>query len=75
MTSRIILDRQLCIGSGMCAATAPEHFVLDADRRSRLLPGAAGPDERVEDAVLLCPMEAIALREEPPEGTPPHAEG
>ncbi|MCM2392528.1 ferredoxin [Streptomyces albipurpureus] len=61
MTERIELDRALCIGSGLCAATAPGHFALDADRRSRLREDAGAPDERVEDAAAVCPVEAITI--------------
>ncbi|MEV7422625.1 MULTISPECIES: ferredoxin [unclassified Streptomyces] len=60
-TEHIALDRALCIGAGLCAATAPRHFVLDADRRSTLRPDAGEPDEDTEDAVAICPVEAISL--------------
>ncbi|MFJ2439635.1 ferredoxin [Streptomyces sp. NPDC087658] len=68
MTRRITLDRDVCIGSGLCAATAPRHFVLDRDRRSALLPGAGEPDGSAEDAVALCPVEAISLVPPPAAG-------
>ena len=70
MTRRIEIDRAICIGSGMCVATAPRHFTIAADRRSQLLPGAGEPDEEVEDAAAFCPVEAITLTtDEPPEPT------
>ncbi|WP_329021503.1 ferredoxin [Streptomyces sp. NBC_00690] len=65
MSRRIEIDRDICIGSGLCAATAPRHFALGEDRRSRILPDAGEPDEEVADAVDFCPVEAISLLSEP----------
>ncbi|MFJ1646466.1 ferredoxin [Streptomyces sp. NPDC088258] len=60
--AHLVVDRARCIGTGLCAATAPRHFVLDADRRSTLRPDAGHPDAAdAADAMALCPMEAIAL--------------
>ncbi|RDG36999.1 ferredoxin [Streptomyces corynorhini] len=58
---RLVVDRALCIGSGLCAATAPRHFLLAADRRSIARPDAGAPDADAADAMALCPVEAISL--------------
>ncbi|GDY31461.1 ferredoxin [Gandjariella thermophila] len=57
---RVGVDRETCIGSGICAATAPNHFTLDADR-SRPLAELVEPDDVVIDAAESCPVEAIAV--------------
>jgi ferredoxin len=57
---RVGVDRETCIGSGMCAATAPNHFILDADR-SRPLAEQIEPDDVVIDAAESCPVEAIVV--------------
>ncbi|GEB50238.1 MULTISPECIES: ferredoxin [Streptomyces] len=58
---RIEVDRDVCIGSGMCAATAPDGFRLDSARRSRPLAGERDPDEQVLTAAENCPVEAITI--------------
>ncbi|WP_424637249.1 ferredoxin [Embleya sp. AB8] len=63
------VDRTLCIGSGICAATAPAHFTRDPDGRARSRPDAPPPTPEAEDAASLCPMEAIAFHPTRPPAT------
>lgn len=63
---RIEIDRDVCIGAGQCALTAPEVFTQDDDGFSELLPGHDGagsdaPVEEVEEAVRACPVQAISI--------------
>ncbi|MEU3710250.1 ferredoxin [Streptomyces catenulae] len=55
------VDRGVCIGSGMCAATAPDHFRLDTARQSH----PSTPETDATDPVLAaaesCPVEAIII--------------
>ncbi|MFB6892365.1 ferredoxin [Kitasatospora sp. NPDC056327] len=61
------VDRDRCIGSGMCASTAPGSLTLGADGLARPLreqpTGAAGEPLTPElaDAVDFCPVEALTL--------------
>jgi len=50
-----------CIGSGVCAGTAPRHFEIGPDGRSRPLASPVEPDDAVLGAAASCPMEAIAV--------------
>ncbi|GIF66388.1 hypothetical protein Ais01nite_44230 [Asanoa ishikariensis] len=50
-----------CIGTGVCAGTAPRHFALGPDGRSRPLAASVDADEAVLGAAASCPMEAIAV--------------
>ncbi len=59
---RVTVDRSACLGSGICAALAPESFRLE-DERSRPLREAAGPDEALLDAADSCPAAAITVTE------------
>ncbi|GGZ86701.1 hypothetical protein GCM10010371_53360 [Streptomyces subrutilus] len=69
---RVHVDPALCIGSGICLATAPRHFQAGEDHRSRARPDAPAADESAEDATALCPVEAIGLIAGPPvPGIPP----
>jgi ferredoxin len=57
---RVTVDRDACLGSGMCAGTAPDHFRLD-DGRSRPIEEVISPDDIVLDAAETCPAEAIRI--------------
>ncbi|MEU8005254.1 ferredoxin [Catellatospora sp. NPDC049111] len=57
---KVTVDRDRCIGSGLCAGTAPEYFEL-ADKKSRPLHDLVDPDEAVSDAADCCPVEAILV--------------
>ncbi|MER8237522.1 ferredoxin [Streptomyces sp. NPDC094049] len=67
------LDRERCIGAGMCAMTAPDVFDQDPDDGLvLLLRTEPGPAHRaaVRMAAGLCPSGAIAFTAPDPGGTP-----
>ncbi|MFE9652071.1 ferredoxin [Micromonospora sp. NPDC006431] len=57
---RLHVDPSRCIGSGICAGVAPQHFVL-VDGLSRPLAERIVPADAVLDAAESCPMEAIVV--------------
>jgi len=56
----VAVDREACIGSGVCAGTARDHFRLDGGR-SRAIREDIEADEIVIDAANTCPAEAITV--------------
>ncbi|PNE42110.1 MULTISPECIES: ferredoxin [Streptomyces] len=58
---RVAVDRGVCIGSGLCAGTAPERFRLDAARQSHPVEPEAEPADGVLAAAEGCPVEAITI--------------
>lgn len=56
------VDRDKCIGSGMCSAIAPDHFDL-TDGRAQPLHPELDSDEVVLEAGESCPVEAIRIVE------------
>ncbi|RXS81448.1 ferredoxin [Streptomyces sp. TM32] len=58
---QVAVDRGVCIGSGMCAAAAPEGFRLDTARQSHPVAPETDADERILAAAEGCPVEAITL--------------
>jgi ferredoxin len=62
MSWSIKIDENTCIGSGMCAGVAPDHFEL-VDGYSRVLKATADPAEQVVDAAESCPVEAILVKD------------
>jgi len=63
MVWKIEADRQACLGTGMCAGSAPDYFELDSTGKVRVVKDDIDPDEAVTDAASLCPVEAIRVRE------------
>ncbi|MEU1055766.1 ferredoxin [Streptomyces sp. NPDC005876] len=62
---RIDIDKDLCIGAGQCALTAPDVFTQDDDGYSTVLPGredgAGSP--LLREAARACPVSAITVSE------------
>ena len=58
---KMSVDKNVCIGSGMCVAIVPDRFVLDEQHRSGAVEAEIDADEVVRDAAASCPSEAISL--------------
>lgn len=57
----VTIDRQICVGSGLCAATAPAEFDLDERGQGHPRGRTLVASESVRDAAESCPAEAIAI--------------
>ena len=56
----VLIDPNLCVGSGMCVSSHPDKFALHADGHARYT--AAAPDEAAaREAEERCPVSAISL--------------
>jgi ferredoxin len=62
VTMRAIVDRDLCIGCGLCADTCPEVFVILDDGYAHALGETVDPEQYdcVQEAAEICPVEAIS---------------
>ena len=58
----VTVDRDACIGAGVCAGAAPRQIKIRDGEGVRLAPETA-PDEAVIDAADMCPMSAITVRD------------
>lgn len=58
---RLSVDREVCMGSGMCTFYAPATFALDQHERSTVVDPAGDPADAIEVAVGACPTGAISL--------------
>jgi ferredoxin len=61
---RIVVDRELCTGQGMCESIAPDLFRVTEDGQSEVQV-AVVPDGRLSEAelaVTCCPNGALELR-------------
>ncbi len=63
---RVVVDFTQCESNALCAGVAPEVFELDEDDNLHVL--MEHPPEalraRVEEAVRLCPKQAISIEED-----------
>lgn len=59
----IHIEKDRCVGAGMCALTAPGVFTQDDDGLSEVLPGRqdGGGDPLVREAARACPVQAITV--------------
>jgi len=66
MSAYIKADRDRCIGAGLCTVAA-QHFDIDGGGNVVILDESqVADDDRpiVEDAIAMCPAEAIWLQEQ-----------
>ncbi|MER7662820.1 MULTISPECIES: ferredoxin [unclassified Streptomyces] len=63
MTTRVSIDSNTCIGSGMCALTAPSIFTQDDDGYGVVLAGREGGegDSLLKEAARSCPVQAVTI--------------
>jgi ferredoxin len=59
----ITVDRQLCMGSGVCVAFAPATFAHDDDTKAVVVDPAGDPMTDIKAAAEGCPTGAITLVE------------
>ena len=59
---RVVVDRDRCIGSGMCTTIAPALFDMDDDGVLIVIKEAPAPNEQSSllDAVACCPVNALS---------------
>ena len=60
---KVELDREACIGNGMCRAAAPSVFGADPEGLATLVDPEAAALEALLDAAASCPVGAIGIRD------------
>jgi sterol 14alpha-demethylase len=66
MTWRVVVDRDLCQGHGVCESEAPRVFSVSKDGALTVLDETPGDDQRaaVAAAVKYCPTHALSIVED-----------
>jgi ferredoxin len=62
---RARVDKQGCVGTGMCQSIAPRAFSLGTDGRSSYVPGSDTSLETLLEAAENCPVQAITVDANP----------
>jgi len=58
---RAIVDQELCIGCGMCTATCPDVFEMNADDKAEAIADTTDENRNaVQEAIDGCPVSAIS---------------
>jgi len=56
------VDKNKCIGCGMCVSLSPDFFEMGADGKARIIEGVKNIDEdKIKEIVASCPMAAIKI--------------
>jgi len=55
------VDRTRCVGTGQCAATAPDDLTLGPDGRAHPRRPSSTARAELAEAAELCPVEAITV--------------
>lgn len=56
---KVDIDREGCIGCGVCADTCPDVFRMADDGLSEVIAPPDGNEEAVQEAAESCPVEVI----------------
>jgi len=59
--SKIIVDRDLCIGAASCVTASPVTFKLDSEIKAIVIDRNAASDEEIMMAAESCPTKAIII--------------
>ncbi len=62
MGLEVVIDRDVCMGSGHCIYEASGDFDFDGDGVARVVDPAASPEDHVITAARKCPTHAITVR-------------
>ncbi len=60
---RICIDREECIGDGVCVDEAPETFALDDDEKAYLLEKSKDARAQILAAAESCPVDIITVED------------
>ena len=59
-----IVNQEICIGCGLCAALAEKTFKIDNEGKSVVKPKTGDSKENISSAVNSCPVSAIKVSQE-----------
>ena len=59
---RVEIDRETCMGSGVCTVLAPATFDIDEDAKAFVANPAGDRLDQIESAAAGCPTRAITVR-------------
>lgn len=64
MARKITIDKNKCIGCGVCVAIADKTFRIGTDGKSELVDNPSDNEEIIQQAIDSCPVGAISWSKE-----------
>lgn len=58
-SAKITIDKNLCIGCGVCVTIAPKTFKLDNEGKAEVIEPVGDNEATIQDAIDSCPVCAI----------------
>lgn len=58
---KVMVDRETCIGDGLCVEEAPGTFEMDDDRIAIVKDDPADDRDTIVEAACACPVDAITV--------------
>ncbi|MBU5592123.1 ferredoxin [Clostridium sp. MSJ-4] len=60
---KAIVDKETCIGCGLCPSICPEVFEMDDDGKAKTIVDEvpSGNEDEAKDAAMSCPVNAISV--------------
>ena len=62
--TEISVDRERCLGSGLCIVYAPRTFAHDDETKAVVVDASGDPVEAIRNAVEACPTRALRVVED-----------
>lgn len=62
--AKLKVNKEKCINCGACYSMYPDKFKLGEDGKSEVIEGTEFTDAESEEAISLCPVQAIEKSEE-----------
>ena len=62
--TEISVDRERCLGSGLCIVYAPRTFAHDEETKAVVVDANGDPVEAIQNAVEACPTRALRVVED-----------
>ncbi|HEY3347315.1 MAG TPA: ferredoxin [Nitrospirota bacterium] len=59
-----VVDKDACISCGLCPEIAPGTFKFDEDEKAYAYNPKGETEEKIQEAIDSCPVEAISWKEE-----------
>lgn len=60
--NKIIVDKNKCIGCGLCTAIADKTFRIGKDGKSEVFNQNSDSEEKIKEAISSCPVTAISIK-------------